>query len=266
VQYRDLWKFRLSTLQTISFPAFPQPLTYGSAPVTMSATSDSGLPVTYKVIAGPGKLSGTNNSTLTITGGQASVIVDALQAGNSKYEAAPSVRQVRWVFRAPLSVTVDNKTMLYGGTVPALTWTATGFVNGDTASVLTGAPALSTIVTSTTPPGTYPIRIARDTLTAANYLVAPRWGTLTVQPLGTVATPTFSLAGGTYTGARSVRIIPATSGAPIYYTTDGSTPSSTHGTMYTGAITVSTSQTLNAIAVKKGYTPSAVVSATYTIH
>jgi hypothetical protein len=246
--------------QTILFPALPQPLTYGAAPITLSATSSSGLPVTYKLVAGPGQLSG---NTLTITGGGAAVVVNAYQTGNSVYGRAPLAMQGGWVFRAPLTVTADNKTMLYGGTVPALTSTPTGFVNGDTASVLTGAPTLSTIVTSTTLPGTYAIRIIKNTLTAANYLVAPKWGTLIVQPLGTVATPTFSPAGGTYTGAKSVRILDPT--ATIYYTVDGSTPSQTHGTHYTGPVTVSTSQTLKAIAVKKGYTPSAAASATYTI-
>jgi hypothetical protein len=45
----------------------------------------------------------------------------------------------------------------------------TGFVNGDTASVVSGAPVLSTIVTTTTPVGTYPITVGVGTLTAANY-------------------------------------------------------------------------------------------------
>ena len=156
--------------------------------------------------------------------------------------------------------------MKYGQAVPALTWTVTGFVNGDSAaSVLTGAPALSTTVTSTSAPGIYKIKITKNTLAAANYLLPCIFGTLTVQPLGTVTTPTFSLAGGTYTGTRSVTIKDATAGHTIYYTKDGSTPSATHGTKYTGAITISASHTLKAIAVKPGYTPSAVASASYTI-
>jgi hypothetical protein len=260
----DLWEFRFFTPQSISFAPLPGSLTYGSAPIALAATASSGLPVTYKLVGGPGQLSGPNNSTLTITGGGAAVVINAYQAGDTDYGQAPVVQQGRWVAKAPLTVTADDKAVLYGSAVPALTWSLTGqFVNGDTASVLIGAPALSTIVTSTTPPGTYAIRIIKNTLTAANYLVAPKWGTLTVQPLGTVATPTFSPAGGTYTGAKSVRILDPT--ATIYYTTDGSTPSQTHGTHYTGPVTVSTSQTLKAIAIKAGYTPSAIASATYTI-
>ena len=68
-----------------------------------------------------------------------------------------------------------------------------------------------------------------------------------------VSTPTFSPAGGTYTSAQSVTISDATSGATIYYTTNGTTPT-TSSTAYTGPITVSSTETLEAIAVVTGGT------------
>jgi YD repeat-containing protein len=80
----------------------------------------------------------------------------------------------------------------------------------------------------------------------------------------TVATPTFSPAAGSYTGTQSVTISDTTSGATIYYTTNGTTPSSS-STRYTSAISVSTSETIKAIAEKSGDTNSAVASAAYTI-
>lgn len=78
-----------------------------------------------------------------------------------------------------------------------------------------------------------------------------------------VATPTFSPAGGTYTSAQSVTITTTTSGADIYYTTDGSTPTAS-STFYTGAITVSSNTTIKAIAIKDGVS-SQVATATYVI-
>jgi hypothetical protein len=80
----------------------------------------------------------------------------------------------------------------------------------------------------------------------------------------TAATPIFSPAVGTYTSAQSVVITDSTTGATIYYTTNGTTPT-TASTKYTAAIAVSTTETIKALAVLTGYTNSAVASATYTI-
>ena len=55
---------QLQQSQTITFPN-PGPLTYGTSPVTLTATATSGLQVTYTVISGPATV---NGSVLTITG------------------------------------------------------------------------------------------------------------------------------------------------------------------------------------------------------
>src|SRR2546422_4664965 len=79
-----------------------------------------------------------------------------------------------------------------------------------------------------------------------------------------VATPTISPASGTYSGAQTVTLSDATSGATIYYTTDGSTPSPS-STRYTGPIVVTQTTTIKAMAVANGMADSDVASATYTI-
>jgi sugar lactone lactonase YvrE len=77
--------------------------------------------------------------------------------------------------------------------------------------------------------------------------------------------PMISLAAGTYTGAQTVTITDGVQGATIYYTTDGTTPT-TASNVYNGSITVSATETLQAIAVATGYTESAVATAAYTIN
>ncbi len=82
---------------------------------------------------------------------------------------------------------------------------------------------------------------------------------------GTVATPTFSPAAGTYNNNQSVTINCGTAGATIYYTTDGSTPT-TSSSVYSSAITVSSDNTtIKALATKSGMTNSSVGSATYRL-
>ena len=82
---------------------------------------------------------------------------------------------------------------------------------------------------------------------------------------GTVipAIPTFSPQAGTYTSAQSVTITCATDGASIYYTTNGDDPTSSSN-LYSGAITISQTTTLKAIAINDNGS-SEIATAEYTI-
>jgi hypothetical protein len=81
----------------------------------------------------------------------------------------------------------------------------------------------------------------------------------------TVATPTFTPPSGTsFSSTLSVTIADSTPSSTIYYTTDGSTPT-TSSAIYSGAITLSASATVKAIATASGFTQSAVGSASYTL-
>ncbi|HXN99563.1 MAG TPA: chitobiase/beta-hexosaminidase C-terminal domain-containing protein, partial [Candidatus Acidoferrales bacterium] len=78
------------------------------------------------------------------------------------------------------------------------------------------------------------------------------------------AAPVFSPVGGSYSAGVQVTMGSSTPNASIFYTTDGSAPTS-GSTMYTGVVTVTETTTFNAIAVDEGFVPSAVSTATYTI-
>ena len=162
--------------QTITFaPLAGAP--YGARPITLSATASSGLAVTYKVISGPGSISG---STLTVTGA-GSIVIAADQAGNSVNNAATEVKQTLAVTKAALTVTANNLSMIKGATVPTLTFATTGFVNSDTqVKAVTGAPKLTTTGTKTSLAGTYPITATTGTLAATNYTFTYANGTLTI--------------------------------------------------------------------------------------
>jgi hypothetical protein len=79
------------------------------------------------------------------------------------------------------------------------------------------------------------------------------------------AAPAFSVNSGVYSTAQSLTLTDTTKGAVIYYTTDGSQPS-TASAVYSGPITVSSSETVSAIAIAPGDGVSPPVSDSYTIN
>lgn len=110
----------------------------------------------------------------------------------------------------------------------------------------------STLSSTSSNPTTFTMGTANSTVTAV------------FEESTIVANPTFSVAEGTYNAAQSVTLSCPTDGATIYYTTDGTAPTSS-STEYTGAIDVNETMTIKAIAIKAGLTDSEVASATYTL-
>ena len=89
-------------------------------------------------------------------------------------------------------------------------------------------------------------------------------GAPSVLPAQPAATPAFSLAAGTYASAQTLTISDQTPGATIYYTTNGTVPNS-NSAVYQGQIMVSSSETVQAIAVANGYSISSLATAAYSI-
>jgi len=93
-------------------------------------------------------------------------------------------------------------------------------------------------------------------------LIAKGW-TVTTDSIA-VASPSFTPAAGEYYLTQTVALSSATDGAIIYYTTDGSTPT-TSSTIYSAPFSVSSDTVVKAIAVKDGYANSQVARANYDI-
>lgn len=112
--------------QTITFASVGT-VTYGQAPIALSATATSGWPIVYSVISGPATVSG---NILTITGA-GSVTVEADQSGNTAYSAAPPNQQTFTVNPEATSVTwVTPAPIVYGTLLSGAQLDATGSVAG----------------------------------------------------------------------------------------------------------------------------------------
>ena len=86
-------------------------------------------------------------------------------------------------------------------------------------------------------------------------------------PPTAAATPAFFPVPGSYsqtTAGQTVTLTDGTSGATVYYTTDGSTPT-TSSTVYTNPITITATATIKAMATASGFSASAVASGSYTL-
>ncbi len=168
---------------------------------------------------------------------------------------------------------VDGLTATAGNAQVQLSWSGSsgatsyniyqGIIPGSEAAmpVQTGIVGTSTTVSALTNGTIYYFTVAATNAGGTG----PASSETSATPLaGPVATPTFDPAPGGFSAAQSVTISDTNSGATIFYTTDGTTPT-TSSTQYAGTINISATTTLEAVATAKGYANSSVASATYTI-
>jgi len=193
---------------------------------------------------------GTRNATITATdtnGGVGTAAVTGV-VPSATVVATPTFSPVAGTYTSAQSVTISDSTT--GATI----YYTTNGTTPTTSSSLYGGP-ISVSATETIEAIAVATGDTNSAVASAAYTIN----------LPAVATPTFSVAAGTYTSGQSVTLTDATTGAAIYYTTNGTTPTAS-STLYSGAISVSSTETIEAIAVATGYTNSAVASAAYTIN
>ena len=246
-----------------------------NSPVTLSATSDptiggvgaitgsfspatitgAGLTTLTVSVTGskvPSLVAGTFPLTIAATSGsttqsiQVIVYVTELGMGSIETIAPPTFSVQPGTYTTPQTVSINangvNQFIYYteDGSVP--TASSTVYVNPIPIATTTTLKAIA-----------IDAGFNQSSVSSATFIITPP-----------AATPTFSVPQGIYASAQTVAISDATSGATIYYTTNGTTPT-TSSTVYNGPVIVSSTETIEAIATASGDSTSTVATATYTI-
>jgi hypothetical protein len=265
IQNIKTWTFTSGTTQaTAADPTFtPSPGTYASAQNVSLSSATPGATIYYTVDGStPTTSSAVYNSPIVVSAATLTIRAFAAATG---YQSSPIVMgtyQIQGTAATPTFTPVSGTSFattlsvsIADATPSAAIYYTTDGSTPTTASPLYSAPftisATTTVRAIATASG-----YTQSAMGSANYTYSP---TQTV-----TQTPTFSPAGGTFTSAQQVTISDTTPGAVIYYTTNGTTPT-TASAVYGSAITVSASSTLEALAVAPGYTQSAVATAAFVI-
>jgi uncharacterized repeat protein (TIGR01451 family) len=240
----------LSTTATITSPMGTYPIsaaqgtlaasnysfTYGSGTLTVTAGSDSvnwtpASPIVYGTPLGAGQLNAAATVPGTFAYSPASGAV--LPVGMNTLSVAFTPTDTNYpvvnlsvplvVNPATLTITPNNKSRVYAQPNPSLTYGVAGFVNGETSSVISGAPALSTTATLSSPVGTYPINSGQGTLAANNYTFTYGSGALTVTPASDAVnwTPASPITYGTPLSASQLNAAATVPGTFAYNRTLG---------------------------------------------
>ena len=200
----------------------PAAIAYGTAlsATQLNASSTVAGTFAYLPLAGTVLTAGTHTLSVIFTP------TDTTDYTTANGSVTLSVNSAR------LTVTAVNISKIVGTANPTFTASYSGFVNGDTAAVLSGSPALSTTATTASPVGTYPIAVAQGTLTAANYTFTFVPGTLNVVAAPTIVLTTSApLSGSASAGyTATVTVTNNGSGAASNVTLTGAALGSVSGT------------------------------------
>ncbi len=275
------------TPATLSITADDQTMTYGGSLPTLTATFNG-------LVNGdqPSAVTGLSLSTVAATSHVGDYTITASGATDSNYTITLNNGTLH-ITAAPLTITADNKTMPYGGTLPALTVSYSGLTNGDTPATFgtapNTAPTVGTTATSASHVSGSPYAITVSGASDNDYSITYMQGGLTVTPVALTITaddktmvygtslPTYTATYGTFvngegagnlTGTLSVACPALPASGPGAYTITPSGQSSTDYTITykTGTLTI-TPAPLSAAGVNISATagaPFAGTVATFT--
>lgn len=201
--------FKMS--QSITFSEIGDQV-YGTADISLTASSSSELAVSIELISGPAEIT---DHSLSITG-TGTVVLEATQAGNDDYLAADPVQLSFEITPAPLTITADSYQFTYGDVEPEFAYQTQGWVNDEDVSVLQSLPDIEVVLnqqnatsllavaptTDYLDAGNYELQISGAA--AANYAITYENGSLTIeQALLTVTADSHVLTYGDETPALS---------------------------------------------------------------
>jgi Raf kinase inhibitor-like YbhB/YbcL family protein len=246
---------------SVPAPAFnPAPGTYQNAQNVSLSCAMSGASIHYTTDASTPTAASAQYSAPISVSTTTTIKAIAVKAGAQTSSVATGLYTIGVPAAAPVftppagAYTGAQSVAITSSTAGASIYYTTNGSDPTAASTLYSAPI--TVSTTTT------IKAVAIKAGMLNSAISSAAYTITIAQ---AAAPVFTPAAGTYTSAQTVAITSATAGASIYYTTNGSTPTAA-STLYSAPLTVSTTTTIKAVAIKAGMTDSAVATAAYTIN
>jgi alpha-tubulin suppressor-like RCC1 family protein len=253
-------------LETVAMPAFsPDPQTYVESVEVTISTATPGAAIRYT----------TNGLAPTASSGTP-------YEGPVTVAATRTLRAIAYRDGWVDSPVASGSYMIVGNVVkPAFGIPPGSYTSAQSLTIATPTPGAAIRYTTdgSAPSSTHgafyvdPIALPPDSTTAIRAVAYREWwtdseelaGTYTIT--GTVAAPVFELPPGSYATAQVATISTGTAGAAIRYTTDGTPPTSSTGTVYTGPIPLpaNSAATFRAIACKPGWIDSPVAAGSYEV-
>jgi Bacterial Ig-like domain (group 3)/MBG domain (YGX type) len=181
----------------------PAAITYGTPLGSTQLNASASVPGVFSYSPVAGTVLGVGSQTLSTTFTPTDTVTYAVVTSTTTLAVTP----------AQLTITPVNAARSYGAANPIFTFSTSGFVNGDSITALSGAPALTTPATTTSSPGSYPVSAVQGSLAAANYIFVFGTGTLTVTKAASASTLQLSIAPIVVGSAETMMITVSSAGA-----------------------------------------------------